>query len=343
MNSKLENLSKKFPLPKAWGAIQIFEDSLNIGNINLKMIGMNLGDGAEFQVTGSAVELESAPWERAYFELLERGLLLEAEKIASQSSLYYLSVFNASEVCMGTVNGIRVFKKDIINEKWKYSKSNGVAIQIGFRAASLSAGWELLERDRILRFWYSRRAPKLISDWQTVLPIELLNNFEINAYLFSEFDDDEQGIFVIGIFGFPKTQDTPFIMGLGAGASQAEALKKAITELYQRLAFLWGEPLPDKTPEFTINPQYHLDYYSFPSSWPYLKDWLNGKLTPRQLNFRHPNWKDLFFVKLDLPEISSEIHLIKAISNHNIPLTFGIGNPKIAFEVEDQEAIHPIA
>jgi hypothetical protein len=343
MNSTYENLIKKYPLPPKWGEPKVFEDSLNVANLNLKMIGISIEDNPEILLTGSAVELGSSPWERAYFELLERGYLIEAEKTAKTKEFYNLPVYNSSEACLGSVNGIRLFRLDPINERWRYSKSNGVAIQLGFWPAAQSAGWELLERDRFLRFWYSRRSPTLISRWQDLLTNELMAAYEVNAYSFAEPSDTDQGINVVGIFGFPKSEITPFIMGLGAGATQEIALKKAMVELYQKLAFLWGESIPDQIPLFNTNPQYHLDYYSCPKSWPYLKNWLNGNLISRDLNFRAPSWQDIFFVKLDLPSELNGIYLIKAISNHNIPLTFGIGNPKIPFAVEGQEAIHPIA
>lgn len=344
MNSRLNQLLKEYPFPQNWGKPEVFTENLPLGNLNLKMVGLSLDSKSEIQATGSAASPHSYPWDQAYFELLERAALLELDANVRIKSENYIPIYNhkGTQISYAKINS--VFGQNIEHENWRYSKSNGVAVHLSLNQAIDNAGWELLERDRVLRFWYSKRQPQLILNWQAKIPNEISEQYEINAYSFQEPNDTNDSIWVVGIFGFPKfISDAPLVMGFGASKSQDLALDKAIGETYQRLAFLWGEEKLTELPKAKACPGFHLDYYHSPSSWPYLKDWLNGCLDSVKLDFSPATWNDLFFAHFTFLDQSAQVHLIKTISNSNIPLTFGNYNPKILFPLPGQSAIHPIA
>jgi hypothetical protein len=337
-------LQKEYPLPENWGKPEVFTESLSIGSLDLKMVGLSLASKTEIQATGSAVSPDFYPWDRAYFELLERAALLEIETKAPNESSNYLHIYNHMGSQISYAKFDSVFGQNLVQKNWRYSKSNGVAVHLNIREAIKNAGWELIERDRVLRFWYSKRSPKLISNLQSVIPKEIFEHYEINAYSFQEPSDAAENIWVVGIFGFPKyISEAPLIMGFGAGETQALALNKSIGETYQRLAFLWGEEKPTQLPKMLPCPGFHLEYYHCPASWAFLKDWLNGNLNSIILDFQPTHWRDLFFAHFTFLNKTSQIHLVKTISNTNIPLTFGNFNPKILFPLLGQSAIHPIA
>ncbi len=302
------------------------------------------GQSIELQATGSAAEPNTYPWERAYFELFERAALLDIEETAMSTPTMLFPLYNHIGKQVSYVNGETAFNQNLHSEEWRFSKSNGVAVQLSLTGAIKNAGWELLERDRVLRFWYSKRAPRLIPDWQTMIAKEVYDQYEINAYAFQEADDIENEIWVVGVFGFPKVDsELPFVMGLGAGGNQELALNKAISETYQRLAFLWGEQKAETLPEAKPAPDFHLEYYHSPASWLYIQDWLNGSLDSHLLDFPPTLWSDIFFVHSELSGQASQVYIVKAISSTNIPLTFGVSNPKISFPLVGQAAVHPIA
>lgn len=173
-------------------------------------------------------------------------------------------------------------------------------------------------------------------------PRALLEKYGLEVYLFGDDHDLQQGLAVVGIFGFPLSDGLPLLMGFGARSHLFEACEKARAEVYQRLAFMFDEPLLAELPSPSPSPTYHLDYYHCPLSWPYLKDWLHGKLTPIEILSTAPQWSDLSFARL-MSDQKKGLYLIKAISDKALPLTFGCGNPQVNIRMNEQQATHPIA
>ncbi len=346
MNKKYLDLQTQFTFPAHWGKLDVFSEELNLESLSLNMVGLSLPEGSVPLALGSAVAPNEIPWERAYFELLERGYLLEAERQTLTRQISQLPLLNNKGEQISFADASSVFPSTKGEQPWQFSKSNGVAIHSELPKAMKNAAFELFERDRILRFWYSRRAPQITKELTKNMPTFLNDHYEVKTFIFEEPQDLKYGISVIGIFGFPKNLSNPLLMGFGANETRALAAEKALSEVYQRLAFLWEEPTLDQLPYPAPTPQYHLDYYHSPIAWPYLHDWLNGNLTSMELGFREPMWTDLTFA--DLMAANSEknknkLFLVKAIAEPSIPLTFGSGNPKLPLPIVGQNAIHPIA
>lgn len=335
---------EQYRLPTSWNSFNFHQEGLEVGSLSLQLVGMSLECAGAGVVTGSAVSRESTPMDRAFFELIERACLLECEKRLSHSGTELLSHFDYQGRFQGELLASSLFSKAEDIRPWRFSKSNGVAIHTNLGKAVRNAGWELLERDRVLRFWYSRKTPQPIPDWDKYLPDEIKRLYEIQAYSFSESDDRKKGIAVVGIFGFPKEGGTvPFVTGYGAAETESHALLKALDEVYQRMAFLWDEALPQSLPELNSTPVFHLEYHHCPLAWPHLKKWLSGGLSEVPMLLKSPDWTDLSFTQLPVPPELANLFLIKAHSPTGIPLTFGWGNPKIERALTEQEAIHPIA
>jgi hypothetical protein len=205
-----------------------------------------------------------------------------------------------------------------------------------------SAGFELLERDRFLRFWYGRQAPRRLPASIIHWPGVLAEKFDLAAYHFGDDNDLKQGLAVVGIFGFPRAADLPLLLGWGARAHLKEACEKAMDEVYQRLAFLIEEPLLSELPSVRASPTFHLDYYHCPHSWSYLKQWLLGALDPMEVPSLAPQWSDLQFVQL-MADANQNIHLIKALSDHALKLTFGSDYRPFDQSLTPPIPAHPIA
>lgn len=343
MKNPLEDLLNKYPLPKKWDRLETFVETQNIEDIAINMVGLSLDHHPVLPIIGSAANLQEPPWERAYFELLERGYLLNIESQCKDEPFTRFHLLDQNKKLISYISGARIFKEAPIEDLWRYARSNGVALHTNFESAATNAVNELLERDRFLRFWYSRRAPRYLKNWVQHLPANLFHLYDLRAYLFDEPGDFEQGIFVVVIFGFPKKLGPPFLIGLGCANTVESAFQKSLSETYQRLGFMWDEKPPTRFPDFSLTPDFHLHYYEHPDSWSFLKKWLEQEFAPRELNFAPVKKSDIFLVNLELESIPKNLFLIKAVANNAIPLTFGIGNPNLPFLLVGQEGIHPIA
>jgi hypothetical protein len=80
-----------------------------------------------------------------------------------------------------------------------------------------------------------------------------------------------------GAFLFPRAPAAPLVYGFGAGTGVAAAHASAKREALQRLAFLWGEQLPEAPPEAAPLPDYHQEFYLYPAHHAILHEWLDGK------------------------------------------------------------------
>lgn len=311
----LKELIRRFPLPAPWCVAEPFIERLQIAQLTLHLIGLT-AEGKKGSVVASAVSTEEFPWGRAYFELLERVAIVES------------SLGDAEDP--QRTQGF-----------WSFSRSNGVAAHTELELAKASARYELIERNQILRSWFGQITPQLFSSSPAGDLHSLSQYYEFESYDF--------GASVVGIFGFPRTREYPLVQGYGARECLESSVRHATAELLQRLGFLWGESVPDRIPEFSPSADFHLEYFLTQEGENRLRRWLSGEhaglFNVYQLN---DECEAPFFEDLTPQSLKASLYVVRAHSNHLMPLTFGMGNPfldpieKIPEELRPL-LVHPIA
>lgn len=326
MSSKFGTLRKKFPLPPAWRLGVPFTAAVPVGEIKIDLVGLVAESGGR-SITGSAGGLDGHPWARAYFELLERISILEAE--------------GGSRECFPTVLGSapreiakeQVFPKSTDPTDWNFAKSNGVALGLQSEDAAIGSLLELVERDRVLAHWDEGLAPKKIPVESGVLELNLTDEFEIDYRDFGVMKAWGKEIFVCGAFAFPKTNRHPLIMGFGAGLNLAQAIEKARAECVQRLGFLWDYELEAKDPEFSPTADFHQDVFLTYKGLERIKTWFEGH--PFQSNGNMIEVKDVSFVDLTPDSLKGKLAVVKAVSPELRNLVFGR-------RMQENSGFHPV-
>jgi hypothetical protein len=317
-NGELEQLKQGYPFLSA--EIEVFSTRFDALGVQSYLMGLSAEQDG-LAVFSSAMSFESYPLRNAYFELLERY------------------------VALANVNA----NKDIslpLQQDWVYSKTSGVAAHTDLFAAQQSAFLELGERDRILRYWFLQRQPKLLfknPDW---LPTDFLSQYEFSIYSFpaSHGGNDVE---VIGVFAFPLKQSLPFFFGFGAGRFRKQALEKAKREAFQRFGFLYGESIPVTLPEFATNAQFHQEYYLTGKGQTLVWQWLTGQsLLKNHCRIDVPEFSeaDVNYLSLTPLSVEGKAHVVKATAENALSLTFGKGHPLITvLDGASQVLVHPIA
>lgn len=314
----LKNIRKLLPLSNKWQELETFSDVVKVSSHQIHACGISTSDSAGTLVAASAAALDKMPWDRAYYELIERTSTIEA-----LSSGCFSSLFPAS--------------KD--TKLYKYSSSNGVAAGSSFATASASAFLELVERDRILRSWFGGAAPVECTKYTGT--IEELSEYESKAYSFEDRYDADS-VFVIGVFLFPK-KSFPLVFGFGAALDKLEAFRKAEREALQRVAFLFDQEA-DKNCEFTPDPLYHQEFFLRPENRHLIEDWLSGRFCGVcKLRESRQKYSDQIFTDITPSHLKGKTWVVKGYTKARIPLIFGKGYDEFFDGIPRDLAIHPIA
>lgn len=325
------------PLPDAWSELELVQDSITADGVELHRVGVATRSPAGEEITGAAVETGGAPLARGYFELLERVSTLEA--IAARVPLPARNT--AGELEGWSSSPAELFVESDDPERWRYARSNGVAIHDSWQSACERAYFELVERDRVLRAWYGETRP---------IPVELpagtsldgLQSYDVQASLFPPAPAVTLGldVVVVGVFGFPKREGLPLLLGYGARRLQVDAIEAAIRESLQALGFLWGEPLPSELPALGPSPAAHVEAMLYPPNHDRLRSWLRDgheQFAPPARDCE-PHGKVVFS---DLtPSWLSGLFVAKASCPQARPLAFG-ASPFVQHLPADLRA-HPI-
>jgi hypothetical protein len=333
----LERLTKEYPLSEQWGSPSVLQDTTRVHDVQVHIVGLCAQDRAGQIVTGSAGDLSALPVERAYFELLERTAIVAMHD--SKPSRLITRRADGS-VCESVDNGT-LFPLNPDPKRWRYAKSNGVAAGITWEGACARADAELIERDRVLRSWYGEADPVRV-EVPAALPSQLNALYAFEAYHFDESDDCR--VHVAGVFGFPRRAEAPFLCGFGARATRSAALAAAAGECVQRLGFLWGEDIPSAEPEFSPTPDFHQEFYLWPSAQGRLRDWLKGAPGRQRTRSiaKEETKSERKFIDLTPIELGSKAFVAMAVPRDEVPLIFGDGHPKYQ-ETPGQRRIHPLS
>jgi hypothetical protein len=276
---------------------------------------------------------------RSYFELLERVATLEALRC----KLPEYPLLTNEQVPAGHAATATVFPESDDPARWRYARSNGVALHADWRTACVRAGWELAERDRILRSWYGTIRPTRLA-FPRSSALTSVASYDWRAYAFPEPDATSFsfGVDVAGVFGFPTRPDAPLVMGFGARAEATGALDAAETEAMQLLAFLWGEPSPEVLPQMGPTPGHHVDRFQWRPYHRQLRDWLDGAhvVHDRKPAANVGERRETAFVDLTPPWLGGGLRVAKAVCATATPLIFG--DSPLAGHLPVEVRAHPI-
>lgn len=332
-------------LPLGWKAPRVFSYGLKWRGIRLKLVGLRSQSPDGAMITASAGS-GSGPesYRRASFELIERIATWEAWKSPQQNFQF----LDGSGRIQGKISKSRVFPKQPSHKHWRYALSNGIAAHESSRLACDAAACELVERDRVLRYWYAQTSPRpwkprFSPEFRTELKA-LEEGFEVLIRSFpSEYTGEKA---VVGFFGFPKKANLPLTYGFGSGDSLDLAYRHAMKEAVQRMGFLWGIKPPNVALESVAEPEFHMEHFRHEAGLAALRKWLEGEATVsrRRMQVRPLRFRDIQFADISPKCMQGKWHVVKAIAPNAIPLTFGRGNPKIRLrDAQGALWIHPIA
>jgi len=341
----LKELTRRHPLPGGFDPPECFVDRVLLFGHTFHLVGITSVSASGETVTGSAADSDHAPIARAYFELFERACIVDA--VAHATSEHVL--LDAHGRPLGTCPSAVVFPREPPGAGFRYSVSNGVAVGQTWADASTAALAELVERDRVLRSWFGESRPEPIPLPPASILSALATAYELRAVRFPASPEDRSGstkaLETAGVFGFPRSPNHPLVYGLAAANTPHEALFRAQRECLQRLAFLWGEDIPEREPTFSPSAAYHQEFYLWPATHGRLRRWLDGgSYDPGFLVPPHPDAvQGPRFVDLTPASLRNGLLVIKAIPSSQLPLTFGKEHPFIPNERAVHYGLHPIA
>lgn len=330
----------KHPLPEGWAVPTFVEDVVVVERLALHRSGVVSSGPDGVEVTGSAASVQGSCCARSYFELLERVSTLESMKDGGLRQLW-----TRDRVRAGEASAAETFPVSDEPSRWRYAKSNGVALHVDWSTACYRALCELVERDRVLRSWYGETRPRRLAREELGLALATSESYEVRAYEFLAPSADAlcgDELAVAGVFGFPRRGGVPFVSGYGARANLPSALAAALGEALQMLAFVSGEEIPAQEPAREPTPLAHLDHLLWPERHELLKGWLEGDHLPFGGGSRRvagPHAAPLF-VDLTPSWLAGGLMVAKAISGAAAPLAFG--DAPFAQHLPPALRIHPI-
>lgn len=333
---RLTELQSTYGPPAARALQETFLQRVKVGTLELFMVGLVAHTPEGAAVTGAAADDRGFPIDRAYFELLER-LAIFAARVRSEPFV----VRDRSGRAKGSLSQARLFPADAKPECLRTSLSNGVALHATWPLACEAALCELIERDRVLRSFAGEFVPVSVPDASPKLTRALRKHYVVETYTFGPKRAKLTHV-VSGLFMFPRQLSLPLVCGFGCGADLAHAASSAQREALQRLAFLWGEALPDCPPPPAASPDYHQEYYLYPPHHALLRRWLDGKqrrARAKSQATRTPllDQEPVRFVDLTTPELSGALWVARAVSRRAAALRFGRARSS------DERAPHPIS
>jgi hypothetical protein len=317
--ASLQELQQRFPLPPGWTFQESFMEEASVASLTLFMVGLVAASG-ERNALGSATQADGYPVNRAYFELIERISIYEANQ-----PLRVLEVRDRKGSVLGQRSAARVFPRDI-SERLRLSLSNGVALHASWEEACTSALHELIERDRILRCFAGEFAPARIEAPETEFARATSEQFQTVAYEIGQSHPAPKHRTALW-FMMPQQIELPITYGFGTAETLSDALGRAEREAMQRLAFLWGEDLPSEQVEAAPTPDFHQEYYLYPPNHARLTEWLAGAIKPRHARHRGLPLFDgerVTFIDLTPAALRGKLAVAKAVSPCARPLRFGV-------------------
>jgi len=333
--SDLAQLCARWPLASHWSVPEIFAEKTELPGLSLYAVGLVSSAAGVGEIAGSAAARTSLPLRRAYFELWERAALVDA---ASQAAEYVL--LDAAGVAQGTISSTVVFPSG--GDGFAFSRSNGVAAGDDFTSAAKAARRELVERHRVLCAWFGLAEPHQLevdvsfalgSEDDAVARLEQLFDWQVIEFVEPNPPLSSSPLVVVGAFAFPARKEDPFVCGFGCADQRHQAVPKALDEALQRLAFLWGEEIPDRQPPAEQTPHYHQEFYLWPPSHELLHQFLSGRHVGRarlvEPGVAVGSEDSARYIDLTPKHVVDGARVVRAIPQAELALTFGVSHPRI--------------
>ena len=298
---RLSELCAVYPWPESCALTDTHFERVTIGGLELFMVGLVGTASGKPSVIAAAAEAGGYPVDRAFFELLER----QSMHLARSKE--------------------REYPLDPDPERVRASLSSGVALHRSWAEACVSATCELIERDRVQRSFRGDFAPVALTLADGRLARDLDALYSLEADSCHPPDADTKLVHAVaGFFLFPRANHHPISYGFAGARNLSEALSSARGEALQRLAFLWGEPLPSVSPEPAPVPDYHQEYYLYAPHHEVLRGWLAGGRRSVDVGARCVfDGEDVAFVDLTPETLRGKVAVAKARSPHACALRFG--------------------
>jgi hypothetical protein len=345
----LDELLQRYPLPSGWASLEHFRETVDLAPSSIELSGVSVVGPHGDRVTGSAASIGSSGRcvARSYFELLERVSII----VASGSSANYRELLDRSGRTLRSVKGSDLFAESPWPNRWRPSRSNGVALHASWQEACDRAAAELVERDRVLRSWYGESIPLRLPLPQSLIPEGAHSLAEWAAYELSPASSAiGNALTVVAVVGLPRIDTTPLAYGFAAAIDPRAATTAAAIEAVQRLGFLLGEEIPREIPPFSPTPDFHQEFFLHPPARTLLEEWLNcaplgDRTFSREANAQtehRPTDEPIWFVDLTPPHLRGSLFVAKALCPMAEPLVFGEPAPHRA-GVSASRRVHPIA
>jgi hypothetical protein len=345
---ELSRLSSQYPLAKEWSIPELFHQRFSIDRFHMECVGLVSSHANGMALTGSAAsrETEKPPVTRAYFELVERTSVIEAE-------LRDIDRFRQQTIAgefHGWLEKFSLFPATEDPARWRFAKSNGVAAQLSWEMACRSAALELMERDRILRSWFGEIRPEKITAADPHGGPSPLLHPDLNPYY--DFENYRIGppvkveglgeVTVVAVFGFPRRANVPRVAGFAARPSPGEAVFSATAECLQILSFLWGEAIPEVLPLLSPSPDYHQEVFLLPEGISRIRRWLSGEHQGYATSPPPSQSFQIHFSDITPPQLVSRLFVVKAHCPTLLPLTFGSCRKFAPPGFPEELLVHPI-
>jgi hypothetical protein len=224
------------------------------------------------------------------------------------------------------------------------ARSNGWAAHPDVAQSKSSAFFELLERHRILHFWYSGRRPEHVPLLPTAswLPEGLANRMK----LFRFPADDDYEVCMCVIWPEAKTGPRFAVTGFAAGDDLTKVSLRSMKEAIQRWAFLYDETPESDWQNLPPSALYQQEFGISEPGQNLLKKWLTEGLST--LSIPHPLALELSKANYEIE--TYQIHgvpytVAKCLHSDALPLVFGPQAKSLLPWLPDtsERWIHPIA
>lgn len=334
---ELISLLSAHPLPSSWQLVDCFVGATALDGLCVQVVGLVARSNDGREAIGSAGERNAVPFARAFFELMERVVVLET--LSKRDVIHPL--LDEDGV---SVDAAWKFPSAPADVSYRYARSNGVAAGSDWSGACAAARAELIERDRILRSWYGLSVPEPLPLPDEPALVSLAPYYDFALYGFPSCSAAGDQLHVLALFGFPRQSSAPLIAGSGAGETRVAAWQRAFGECLQRWAFLWDESIPDAEPTFAPTAEYHQELFLWPVMHDALRAWLAGEHASDCLRASIQRREEARMSFLNLGGGSSaNLTVVQAVSTAALPLVFGRGHPDVIGELSAELAVHPIA
>jgi hypothetical protein len=301
----IEDLMKAFPLGRDIGELEVFDERVLIGGLELYLVALRAGTVDLGALTASAAAIGGFDYVKAYQILHERVAAKRTWRLEEYAD-------------------------------WRLAPADGVALETDIDLAFERAKRKLVARDAVLKSWFGGQRPlgMVRSAWEApaeLAPLYHFDTFELQCF---------SGWAASMVVGWPRNvKRDPLIFGYGAGRKTREAVQEAGMESLQRLGFLWGEDLPKSEPVFAPTSSYHLEMYLRPAGIKRFEDWLGGK---HEASGQAPAKSPSFAAEDITPEhLKGRLTIVRARSAAIMPLAFGLC-PHYGLPKNSERLIHPV-